>query len=251
MTLTLLESVRRQRLFEQDSLLQRLAPFAVVYAAAFALYPVGDPSDLDAWFAGALAVAALTLASIGLMPWHRLPAAAQVVPLAAYLVSVALLREGHGGASSGYAPLVLVAIVWAAIFGRRRVLAFVVGGAFLTIALPPLLTDSAHYPAGELRRAVLFVLVGALCGVVIQSLIRSLLDTEARLTRLRGAEIHDDLVQAFAVAQLALQTGDTARAGAAVRGGLDAAQALAAEMLGGGAQHPVEPGMLRRARSTG
>ena len=40
MTLDVQQSIRRHRLFEQDSVLVRVGPFAVAYAAAFVLYPL-------------------------------------------------------------------------------------------------------------------------------------------------------------------------------------------------------------------
>jgi signal transduction histidine kinase len=249
MTLTLVESIRRGRPFEQERLLLRLAPFAIAYALVAALYPIGGPPAHGGWLIGAAVAAATTLLAIALVPWGRFPEGAQVLPLIPYLASIALLREAHGGATAGYAPLVLVAIVWVAIFGRRWMLAFVIAAAGLAIALPVLLRGPPEYPVGELRRAVLMALVGALCGIVIQALIRSLLAAEAHLKRIRADEIHDDLVQAFAAAQLALDGGNTRVAGDAVRSGLTAAQALSAQMLHEAAPERIEPGMLRRANS--
>jgi hypothetical protein len=146
--------------------------------------------------------------------------------------------------------------VWAAVFADWNVLAVVVGAVGVTIALPVWIAGPPEYPAGDYRRGVVLMLVAAIVGTIIQALIRSLLEevhrreaAEDRLTRLRADEIHDDIVQAFAVAQLALQVGDSDTALRAVRGGLHAAQALTAEMLTE-AQLTVEPGALRRSAGT-
>jgi hypothetical protein len=251
MTLTLLESIRRHRLFEQDSLLLRLGPFAVAYASVLLLFPLGPTGTYGAVFAAAVAAGAVTLAAIAFVPWERLPEAAQLLPIATYLLSIALFREAHGGVTSGYASLVLVAVVWVAIFGRRRALAATIVGVVVAIGLPPLLASAPAYPtAGELRRAATMMIVAALCGAVIQWLVRALVAAEANLKRIRADEVHDDLVQAFAVAQLALDTGDVRMANQAVRGGLTAAQSLSARMLDEAMPDEVEPGMLRRTRSS-
>ena len=247
MTLDVPQSIRRHRLFEQDSVLLRVAPFAIVYLTAFAVYPFGGSETYGASFAAAVVLAAATVASIAWVPWQQLHPALQVLPLLVSLLSVAAFREAHGGASSGYAPLVLVPVVWAAVFGGWRGLAVVVAGVAVTIGLPPLVDSAPEYPAGEFRRAAIFVVVSGIVGVVIQRLVQALLETEARLTRLRAAEVHDDLVQAFAVAQLALESGNTAAAERAVHNGLAAAQALVAEMLTDAMGADPAPGALRRS----
>jgi hypothetical protein len=241
------QAIHDRRLFEQDRILVRVAPFAIVYGAALALYPVGGAPTYDAWFAAALALTAGTLAAIACAPWRRLPPVLQITPLLTALLAVACLREAHGGGRSGYAPMVLVPVIWAAAFGGRRTLAVIVVAAALTIALPPALDGTRSYGPGELRRAAITTIVGALAGVVIQLLIGALIEAEARLMRMRAAEVRDDVVQALAVAQLALESGDTATAARSIHGGLAAAQALAAEMLEDAIGRDPEPGALRRS----
>jgi hypothetical protein len=167
-----------------------------------------------------------------------------------------MLREAHGGLISGYAPLLLLAVVWAAVFADWTVLTLVVLAVGATIMLPARLAGAPAYPGGEYRRGALVILVAAVVGTIIHVLIRTLLEevhrreeAESRLTRLRANEIHDDIVQAFAVAQLALRVGDGDTALRAVTGGLVAAQALTAEMLAE-SQLTVEPGALRRTAGT-
>ena len=256
MTLSVLDAIEDHRLFEQQNRLVRLAPFAISYAAALALFPFGADARYGGWLLGAALAAVATLAAAALVPWERIPAPLQLTPLLLYLASIAMVREAHGGVASGYAPLVLVAVVWAAVFADWTVLAVVVLAAGATIMLPAVIAGAPGYPAGEYRRGALVIFVAAVAGTIIHVLIRSLVEevhrreaAESRLTRLRAEGIHDDLVQAFAVAQLALRVGDGDTALEAVTGGLTAAQALTAEMLAE-SQATVEPGALRRTAGT-
>ena len=247
MTDDLLASIRAEHLFGQRSLFVRLTPFVASLAAAFALYPIDGNDTYGGWFLAGLAAAAVTIAAIG-APSHLRPRHADLLPLLTFLSSIAFLREAHGGARSGYAPLMLIPIVWAAVFGGRGVLAVVIAAVAVTVALPPLVVGAPRYPPGEVRRAVLIVLVGVVIGLVIQMLVRRLIRAEAALLRHRADDVHDDLVQAFAVAQLALASGRSDMAEAAITGGLAAAQRIAAEMQGEADLEDPAPGSLRRER---
>jgi hypothetical protein len=244
----LVGSISEHRPFAHQTWQLRVLPFAGAYAVALVLYPFGDDGTYGGWFAAGAALAAATLGLIAFAPWERLPEAAHAVPLMTFLFSITCLREAHGGATSGLAPLLLVGVVWAAVFGSRRMLAAVIAAMGLAVVLPPLVSSASGVPGGELRRALTLVLVGCLIGGVIQALIGALLRAEADLTRVRADEIHDDLVQAFAVAQLAIDTGNMELASQAVADGLAAAQALSAEMLAQALPHGIEPGALRRSR---
>jgi signal transduction histidine kinase len=253
-TLTVLESIERQRLFEQRRVALRVAPFAVAYAVAFVLYPFGEMATYGAAFGAAVVLAGVTLAGLALIPWASYSAWAQLTPLALFLLSVGLLREAHGGALSGYAPLVLVPVVWAAVFGGPLAVSFVVTGVGATLVLPVLWEGAPTYGAGELRRAALFVLVSAVVAGVIQILIRALItemrrraDSERQLNAIRASELHDDVVQSLTVAQLALARDDRGTAGSALAQALGTAQTVVASLLES-SDDPLRPGSLRRSR---
>ena len=68
--------------------------------------------------AAATVTAILTLATL-LVPWVRLPSWCQaIVPLSFFAV-IALLRQAGGGATSGYSSLVMLPILWLALYGNR------------------------------------------------------------------------------------------------------------------------------------
>ena len=161
----------------------------------------------------------VTGAAIWALPWDRLPRAAQAVPPFAVFAVIALLRESHGGAGSGYAPLVLLPVLWFALYGTRtEVLAAVVGVA-VTLGLPLVLTDDAVYPAGEWRRTAFYVVLSLAIGLTLNGLVGSLLTeirgrerAEAELARLRAHEVNDDVVQGLVIAKLGLELGRDAEA---------------------------------------
>jgi hypothetical protein len=245
MTAELLRSMRQRRIFFDDRRAQ-VVPFAAAYTIAFALYPFGGNDTYGGWFAAAALSAVATVVAIAAADWRLIPEPARVLPLLSFVASVAFLREAHGGSASGYAPLVLVPVMWAALFAGPAACGIVVAAVVFSVAVPPLVEHGSRYPSGEFRRAVLLLLVALLIGVVIQALVRAILAAEARATRIRAEEVHDDLVQAFAAAKFALDIGDRASAAAAVGTGLAAAQALSAEMLGDASDGRPRPGSLRR-----
>ncbi len=245
-----LRSIRKRRLFEQHTLRERVAPFAVVYVVGFSFYPLGGGADYSAWLAAAALVALTTLALIAYVPWSSLPGRLQLTPLVLFIASVALLREAHGGPSSGYAPLVVVAAIWAGLFGTRSALAVVLCTIALVLILPPLVSSGPTAAAGELRRTTLLILVTGLSGYVVQLLVRALLAAEQQLALLRANDIHDDVVQAFAVAQLAISQGRTQLATKTLSEGLASAQHIASTILADALEDAIKPGALRRTTRT-
>jgi two-component system, sensor histidine kinase and response regulator len=89
----------------------------------------------------------------------------------AYLVAVVLLRHSGTTSAGGYVPLMLLPIIFLALFGTRREL--VVGLVAMTAALliPFLLFGEPRYPSTAWRSTLLFVTIGTLAGLSIQLLV--------------------------------------------------------------------------------
>jgi signal transduction histidine kinase len=223
----------------------RVAPFVVAYVLAFATYPLGDDR-----YGLPFVLAAIAAVAVVLIPWHRLPLALEALPLLLYLASVAALRDAHGGARSGYAPMVMLAAVWAGVFGRLRTIALVIAGIAVELALPPFVADAPSYPASEFRRALLTTLTAALVAVVAASLVRAREGAERHLAQLRATEIHDDIVQSIAAAQLGLAVNDRETVDRALAEALRCAQKLAADLFVSGGRRTVA-GSLRRTWPNG
>ena len=158
--------------FARDGLARRAWPFAAVLALGVALAAGEDVQDPVA-FGVALGLAVVVCAIALALPWSRLPRSVQVVlPLACFVV-VALLTKAGGGASSGYAPLVIVPVFWLALYGTGRELAMALVGVALTFAVPLVLVGPPEYPAGEWMRMVLWILAAGLVGGTVQRLVRT------------------------------------------------------------------------------
>ena len=153
-------------------LFSRALPFvvAVVLAPAAVLLPPGAANG------GALAIAAGMTALVLLLgvalPWTRVPRGLAVALPLLYLGVVALLRHADGGAASGFAPLVLLPVAWAALHGSRWELASVVSGGAVALGLPIALFGAPEYPASEWRAAAVWVALAALLGVAVQRIVR-------------------------------------------------------------------------------
>jgi diguanylate cyclase (GGDEF)-like protein len=116
----------------------------------------------------------LNLVLIGLvlaLPWDRLPRTADLVPPLVYMVVVALLTDAVGGAASAYSTLLLLPVLWLAMYGTRVQLAVVVIGVGLLLAMPVLLIGHPAYTSEEWRRALLWVTAAGIIGLAVQDLV--------------------------------------------------------------------------------
>jgi prepilin signal peptidase PulO-like enzyme (type II secretory pathway) len=243
--------MRSTAFFEHESRLLRVAPFAAAIAVAVVLFPFGTEVKVDAELALAGVLAAATVAAAAILPWELASTAVCLAPVLLYLATLAVLRDVHGGVDSGYSPLVLVPVVWTAMFNGLPLVATAVFCAGLAVALPTALGDETLYPDSDIRRAVVIALLGALIGWLVHRLV-SLVNSEMnrreraeqRLARLRASQIHDDIVQNLTAAQLALalDRGEAVEDG--VNRALVSAREVVAELMH--EADPVKPGTLRR-----
>ena len=101
----------------------------------------------------------------------------------AYLGAVAVLRDVDGGASSGLAPLVLLPVVWIALYGSRRHLVVVTAGVGVALGLPFLVIGDPAYPPGEAWYVGVWVAIAGLTGLVVNRAIAQLRRTAAASRR--------------------------------------------------------------------
>ena len=107
-----------------------------------------------------------------LVRWHQEPAYLQALPPLTYLVVVALLRAGGGGAVSGYDELVMLPVLWLALHGTTRQLALCLVGVAVVFVVPVLFIGGTSYPESEWRHLLFFLVISSLVGFPVQWLIQ-------------------------------------------------------------------------------
>ncbi len=167
--------------------LRRLAPFAVAalvgLAAVFLTWPPVHPE----WIAAAAGGTVLVFAAAVWLPWRHYPRSTRLAPLLAYLCVVAALRHGEGGATSGFATLIMLPVIWVALYETRHQLVIVLAGSALVLAAPTVLAGPPEYPSSEWRRGLLLVGTATVVGYVVQHLV---------------AKVHARVIEARQVAHL-------------------------------------------------
>jgi PAS domain S-box-containing protein len=159
--------------YRHAGLLRRGWPFLAATAVAFALLPVSAPHEVDGVdVAIAAGLFVVVVAAVAFVPWDHIPRTLTVLPPLAYFVIVALLRDATGGGPSGYAALVLLPVLWVALYSGRAELIAVLAGVWSTFVIP-ILIDNVRYPESDWRFAVLLTLLSAFIGLATQALVEN------------------------------------------------------------------------------
>ena len=152
------------RPFESSNLAVRLAPFVVLTYVSLVIVPIAyGGMNTELWVGWATLTG--IVCSAFLVPWARLPAWCQAVPPLLFYVIAALIRDSSGGGESVFTALILLPVVWFALYGTMNQVLWSVAGCFAAIGLPVLLEGSPAYPTRELGRAALDSLMTGALGV--------------------------------------------------------------------------------------
>jgi diguanylate cyclase (GGDEF)-like protein len=173
--------------------LKPLLGFATITACAVAFHPQGS----DWRFIGLAALAfAVGAAVIALSGARRESVWLPLVPALSALLAIGFLRQSQGGATSGYSPLAILAVVWVAIVLDTRAVRFVTFCSGLMFVLPLVLVGPPAYPASGWRGAVLWTLVAYVVGMVVNS---TVIDQRRQAAEARRhAREMEDMQAAFA-----------------------------------------------------
>jgi diguanylate cyclase (GGDEF)-like protein len=146
--------------FSPDGRLERIAPFALV--ALLGIASLALPPGPRSWTDAGIAIALLVVTAVGIvLPWHRLPSGFMVLVPLAYTASVLMTLFATGSAISGIGVLVLVPLIWAALYHRfweSMVVVAAVVAFQVIVSITPLLSPDAVI----LRRALFWSLLGVL-----------------------------------------------------------------------------------------
>ena len=163
----------------------RAAPFAMACLFGFAAYLLVTEDTArpirPAILLAAAALAALALAAVLLLPWERLPRGLQATPPLAFILIVLLLHAGAGLPEVVYQPLLLLPLVWLALYGTRADL--VVGLILTPVALSAVYLVLRREPAGELLVELLTLAAFPIVCIIVQNLVRR--------TRAQAAQLAD------------------------------------------------------------
>ena len=162
---------------------REILPFAC--AAIIGLAAVLLPGPDTEWPLFALAAAlTVAIAATGLVAsrLRRGRFLVLLLPLA-YFAVVGVLRHSGTTSSSGFVPLVMLPIVWLALFGSRRQLLIGLAAMTATLLVPFLIFGEPRYPAAVWRSSLLWLVVATLTGLAIQALVVHLRSTRDRLSR--------------------------------------------------------------------
>jgi diguanylate cyclase (GGDEF)-like protein len=166
-----------------------MLPFGLASALPFGMMLLPGPSFALGSTLIAVALAAISLGFALAVDWDRAPDWWTLVPALGYMAVVALLREAGGGTASGVGPMVLLPVIWIAVFGSRRTLAVSVV-AVAVVYWGPMLLDPGDYPDSGWRIGAGFVCLCGILGVTMQALRDQVRGQAARLT---GLALADDL----------------------------------------------------------
>ena len=153
--------------------LSRLWPFIATFVLAFLLAFLTHDSWLspDLLIAAAVIITATTIAILT-APFERWPEWTTLVPVAALCVAVDLMRAaGGGGGAAGFGSLLLIPVVWQAMYRRQLELNLtLVLVTLANIAAIVFLTSPVQL-AAQWRSVILFSVVAVTIGQTIQRLV--------------------------------------------------------------------------------
>ncbi|HEX5333586.1 MAG TPA: sensor domain-containing diguanylate cyclase [Cellulomonas sp.] len=170
--LTTVRGATTLRPLSDPGALRRGAPFVAValVAVLLELSTVTESASRLVLVAAGVSMLLVPLAAV-IVPWGRLPAWCEAALPIGFFVVVALMRQARGGAAVGYTPLVMLPIIWLALYGSRRQLALAVAAMAVILMGPMILIGPPLYPASAWTTTVVSVVVAMFAGPPMQMLV--------------------------------------------------------------------------------
>ena len=140
---------------------------AVIGGPIAALLPGPSLDPLLFGTACALTLALLVMASVSVV---RDSGSSQLWISLGYLGIVGLMRQAGDG-PAGFLPLLILPIVWLALFGTRRQLLIALVAILVVLLVPWAVIGGSRYSSGTPRNALMVFTVAALAGLTIQRLL--------------------------------------------------------------------------------
>ncbi len=176
------------RPFDPSGFATRVAPFAGGLLFAFAFLNLNHEGGSPNHVLFATGVAALIVIGVGAIPWRALPGWVQAVPPLAFFVLVAVLIDVDGGAASSFSPLVLLPVLWLALYGTRVQLLVGILGAVAVFLVPIVWLGEPNYPPSAWGTAGMWMVNAAVVGTVLHELVREMRRRAARVENLSSSD---------------------------------------------------------------
>jgi diguanylate cyclase (GGDEF)-like protein len=160
-------------MFAQETVGARLLPFALAAIVGTGSIFVGEVASGATAALWAVILTAVIVALPLVFVRLHLPASVNLTVPMAYFLVVALLREAQGGSRSGLSVLVLLPVVWLALYGTRWQLTLALIASVFTLAVPIVLVGEPKYPFDEWRRTLATAMVATIVGFTVQRLVIS------------------------------------------------------------------------------
>jgi len=164
-------NVTRGRPLDGSDAWLRYAPWLAAGLVACMSLPLLPSPGLaaDLALAGLLVVFILTAT---LVPWGRLPDWPQALPPLLPFAMVIVVRTSIDSPIAPYTPVVLLPVIWFALYGTRAQLLIAVLCVGLTFAFPSPAIDGGGYPVTVPVAAFLWMIVAGISGFAISELVR-------------------------------------------------------------------------------
>ncbi len=157
-----------------EGLVRRLAPFALVASVAAIMAAVNATPGRVAELVTAGGFTVMIVATALFLPWGRLPRWSQAIVPLTYFVVVGMVRDATGAAGSPYTALMLLPVLWLALYGSRGEIGMALIAQAAILVGPVLLFGAPQYPFSELQRAGLSVSMAAFIGLTVHGLVSRL-----------------------------------------------------------------------------
>lgn len=139
------------------------------------------PPPVVAWWLGGVAVTVVAAVIWVLVRKHVVGRPVEYLSLLLFFVAVQMLRAADRNGNAGFSLLLILAVVWCALYGNRVSMYLAVVGVAAVQFGPIVLVGAPQYPATLWRAGVLWVLILGLVGLAARRLVTALRGKTAAL----------------------------------------------------------------------
>jgi PAS domain S-box-containing protein len=152
----------------------------IVFAELSPAFP-HDPAPKVGWWIGGVA-ATLAAAAVHIVARaHPAGRWVKYLPLLLFLAAVQMLRAADGDGVSGFAPLLVLPVVWYALYGSRLAVLLALAGTAAVLFGPLIVVGGPRYPVTLWRSGFLWITILSLIGLAAQQLVVAIRSKSAAL----------------------------------------------------------------------